>query len=94
MRAIHVPKALVCINTDIFSAEEVLEEVRACDGVEEAFRVHGVYDIVAKISGETSEILLDIVPRKIERLQSVQTTHVMLIIEPEKPARENSLIIA
>jgi DNA-binding Lrp family transcriptional regulator len=95
MRAIHVPKALVCINTDIFSAQEVLEEVRACEGVEEAFRVHGVYDIVAKISGETSESLLDIVTRKIERLQSVQTLHVMLIIEqPEKPAQENSLIIA
>jgi DNA-binding Lrp family transcriptional regulator len=94
MRAIHVPKALVCINTDIFSAEEVLEEVRACHGVEEAFRVHGVYDIVAKISGETAESLLDIVTRHIERLQSVQTTHVMLIIEPEKPAQENSLIIA
>ncbi len=89
-----MPKALVCINTDIFSSEEVLEEVKACDGVEEAFRVHGVYDIVAKISGETSESLLDIVTRKIERLPSVQTTHVMLIIEPEKTAQENSLIIA
>jgi DNA-binding Lrp family transcriptional regulator len=94
MRVIHVPKALVCINTDIFSAKEVLEEVRACDGVEEAFMVHGVYDIVAKINGETSESLLDIVTRKIERLQSVQTTHVMLIIEPEKPTQEDSLIIA
>ena len=89
-----MPKALVCINTDIFSADDVLEEVRSCEGVEEAFMVHGVYDIVAKISGETSESLLDIVTRNIERLPSVQTTHVMLIIEPEKPAQEDSLIIA
>ncbi len=89
-----MPKALVCINTEIFSTEEVLEEVKACDGVEEAFRVHGVYDIVAKISGKTSESLLDIVTRQIERISAVQTTHVMLIIEPRKQKQENSLIFA
>ncbi len=89
-----MPKALVCINTDFFAAKEVLAELRTCDEVEEAFRVHGVYDIVAKISGKTSENLLDIVTRQIERIPAVQTTHVMLIIEPRKQRQENSLIFA
>jgi DNA-binding Lrp family transcriptional regulator len=93
VRAIFVPKALVCINTEFFSSEEVLSELRVCDGVEEAFMVHGVYDIVAKISGETTESLLDIVTNYIKRIRSVQTAHIMLIV-PEKAEQEKTLIFA
>lgn len=85
-----MPKALVCINTNFFSAEEVLEELRACDGVEEAFMVHGVYEIVAKISGESTESLLEIVTNDIKRIRNVQTAHIMLIV-PEKAGRKKEL---
>jgi DNA-binding Lrp family transcriptional regulator len=84
-----VPKALVCINTDFFAAEEVLEELKACYEVEEVFRVHGVYDVVAKIRGDTTESLLETITRYIKRLRGVHTAHTMLIIESEKPAYEN-----
>ena len=52
-----MPEALVCINTSINSAEEVFEELKACREVQEAFRVHGVYDIVARVKGENFEDL-------------------------------------
>ena len=83
-----MPKALVCINTSFFAAEEVLAELKACAEVEEAFRVHGVYDIVAKIHGETTESLLDAATRYMKNLKGVQTAHTMLIIEPEKSTYE------
>ena len=89
-----MPKALVCINTDFFAAEEVLTELQACDEVEEAFRVHGVYDVVAKIHGETTESLLDTVTRYIKRLRNVQTTHTMLIIESQSSIDEEQEQIA
>jgi DNA-binding Lrp family transcriptional regulator len=88
-----MPKALVCINTDFFSADEVLAELKACDEVEEAFRVHGVYDVIAKIHAETTESLLDIVTRYIKRLRNVQTAHTMLIIEPEESKNENQVLL-
>ncbi len=88
-----MPRALVCINTDLFSAEEVLDELRACEGVEEVFRVHGVYDVIAKIHGETTENLVDIVTRHIKRLRNVQTAHTMLIIEPEKPTYQKEVLL-
>jgi DNA-binding Lrp family transcriptional regulator len=87
-------RALVCINTDFFAADEVLNMLKACGEVEEAFRVHGVYDIVAKIKGETTESLLDTVTRYIKRLQSVQTAHIMLIIEPKKSTNERQVLLA
>ncbi len=88
-----MPKALVCINTDFFAAEEVLAELKTCAEVEEAFRVHGAYDIVAKIQGETTENLLDIATQYIKSLRGVQTAHTMLIIEPEKSTYEKHVLL-
>ena len=88
-----MPEALVCINTSINSAEEVFEELKACREVQEAFRVHGVYDIVARVKGENFEDLVNIVNRRIKRLSQVQTILSMLIIESEKPVRNGELIL-
>jgi len=88
-----MPEALVCINPDINSAEEVFEELKACREVQEAFRVHGVYDIVARVKGENFEDLVNIVNRRIKRLSQVQTILSMLIIESEKPVRNGELIL-
>ena len=89
-----MPKALVCINTDSFAAEEVLAEIRGCPGVEEAYRVGGVYDVIAKISGATNESLFETVTRYIKTIRSVQTALTTLIIEQEKPTYEEQLLSA
>ena len=88
-----MPEALVCINTDINSAEEVFQELRACREVQEAFRVHGVYDIVARVKGENFEDLVNIVNTRIKQLSQVQTILSMLIIESEKPIRNGELLL-
>ena len=41
--------AFVLVNVEISSECEVLEASRKIDGVEEAYVVYGVYDIVAKV---------------------------------------------
>ena len=88
-----MPEALVCINTDINSAEEVFQELKACREVQEPFRVHGVYDIVARVKGENFEDLVNIVNRRIKRLSQVQTILSMLIIESGKPVRNGELVL-
>lgn len=88
-----MPKALVCINTDFYAAEEVLAELQKCKEVEEAFRVHGVYDVIAKIHAKSTEHLLDIVTRYIKRLHNVQTAHTMLIIEPDNSSKERRQLL-
>ena len=88
-----MPEALVCINTSINSAEEVFEELKACREVQEAFRVHGVYDIVVRVKGENFEDLVNIVNTRIKNLSQVQTILSMLIIESEKPVRNGELVL-
>jgi len=52
-----MPKALVCINTDSFAAEEVLEEIRIYQGVEEAYRVAASTMLSPKSAGDKRQSL-------------------------------------
>lgn len=88
-----MPKALVLIDTNAFSAKEVLQELRACDKVQECFMVTGAYDIVAKVEGETFNQLVEVINSHIKRLFQVQETLSMIIDESKKTEKENEFIV-
>jgi DNA-binding Lrp family transcriptional regulator len=76
-----MPKALVLIDTDLYSAEEVLQELMMCKEVTEVFMITGVYDVVAKVEAATFEELVGIINLKIKRLFQVQEMLSMMIVE-------------
>lgn len=78
-----MPIAFVCITTEPASMVEVLKEIRAVEGVEEAQMVYGVYDIVAKVKGETMDELKQIITEHIQRIDKVRTTFTMIVVESE-----------
>ncbi len=83
-----MPKALVLIDTDPYSAEEVLQELMVCKEVTEVFMVTGVYDVVAKVEAATFEELVSIIDRDIKRLFQVQEMLSMMIIESKAIGKE------
>ncbi len=85
-------EALVCVNTNLNSTEDVYRELRACPEIKEVFKVRGIYDIIARVKGENFEDLVNIVNRRIKRLSQVQTILSMMIIEPKGPARDELLL--
>ena len=76
-----MPVAFVLINTEIGAMEEVLKELRKMDGVEEAYSVYGVYDIVAKIRAKSMDQLKEVVTWSIRRINQVRSTLTMIVIE-------------
>ncbi len=76
-----MPIAFVLINTEIGSEGEVLKSLRNIPGVEEAYSVYGVYDIIAKVKAESMDKLKDIVTWRIRRLEKVRSTLTMIVIE-------------
>lgn len=78
-----MPKAFVLINTEIGSEVDVLKDLRKIEGVEEAYAVYGVYDIIAKVNADTMDKLKDIVTWRIRRLDKVRSTLTMIIIEEQ-----------
>lgn len=76
-----MPVAFVLINTEIGEMEEVLNELRKNEGVEEAYSVYGVYDIVAKIRAESMDQLKEVVTWSIRRINKVRSTLTMIVTE-------------
>ena len=76
--------AFVLINTELGTENEVLEQLRKIDAVEESYIVYGVYDIVAKVTADTMEKLKEIVTWKVRRLDKVRSTLTMILIEGQK----------
>ncbi|NIR14609.1 Lrp/AsnC family transcriptional regulator [Candidatus Bathyarchaeota archaeon] len=76
-----MPVAFVLINAEIGSEEEVLKSLKDVEGVEEAYVVYGVYDIVAKIKAENMGKLKDIVTWRIRRLNKVRSSLTMIVVE-------------
>jgi len=76
-----LPMAYVLINAEIGSEEAVLKSIKKVEGVEEAYIVYGVYDIVAKVKAETMDRLKEIVTWRIRRLDKVRSTLTMIVVE-------------
>lgn len=76
--------ALVLINTETGSEQEVLDELRKIDAVKESYMVYGVYDIVAMVGADTMDKLKDIVTWNVRRLDKVRSTLTMIVIGEEK----------
>jgi len=83
-----LPIAFVLINAEIGSEGEILKELKKIEGVNEAYSVYGVYDVIAKVEADSMDKLKDIVTWRIRRLEKVRSTLTMIVIEampkPEK----------
>ncbi|MEM0065704.1 MAG: Lrp/AsnC ligand binding domain-containing protein [Sulfolobales archaeon] len=73
--------AIVLLNTDIGSEDEVLEQLSRIDGVIEASVVYGVYDVVVKVRAKTIEELKEIITNRIRKLSKVKSTLTMIVVE-------------
>ncbi|MEZ0289950.1 MAG: Lrp/AsnC ligand binding domain-containing protein [Sulfolobales archaeon] len=77
-------KALVLINIEIGSEEEVLARLREIPNVKETYLVYGVYDIVAVIEAQTQDELREIVVKYVRRIPKIRSTTTMMVIEEFK----------
>ena len=73
--------AFVLISTRTGSETDVLKKVRGINGVEEAFVVYGVYDIVAKLKAKTMGELKEIVLQCIRKRSSITSTLTLIVAE-------------
>jgi DNA-binding Lrp family transcriptional regulator len=75
--------AFVCINIEPASMAEVLHKVRAIEGVEEAEMTYGVYDVIAKVKGDTFDKLEEIITERIRKVERVQSTVTLMVVGSE-----------
>ncbi|MCH8972940.1 MAG: Lrp/AsnC ligand binding domain-containing protein [Thaumarchaeota archaeon] len=84
-----MPIAYVLLNSDLGNDESIINEVKKILDVEsevnyEVRGVYGVYDIILKISADNAEALRSIITNKIRKINKVQSTLTMMVIEEQE----------
>jgi len=73
--------AFVLMNTEPGSAGDVLKDLKKVEGVDEAFILYGVYDIIAKVSAKSMDHLNEIVTWHIRKIDKIRQTLTMTVIQ-------------
>lgn len=76
-----MPMAYVLLNTEIGSEHDVLSLLKKTEGVQEAFSLVGLYDIIARVKADTLNKLLQIIN---ERFQTSKVLSKSTIIVSER----------
>jgi len=84
-----VPTAYVLLNSDLGSDETIISKVKEILDNEENIKyevqgVYGVYDIVLKVTSDNSEKLRGVITNKIRKIDKVQSTLTMMVIEEQE----------
>ena len=84
-----MPISYVLINSNLGTDIEIIEKIKemmlAQDDVKlEIQGVYGVYDVIVKLSSDDSEKLKSIVTNDIRKIENVQSTLTMLVIEQQE----------
>jgi DNA-binding Lrp family transcriptional regulator len=72
--------AYVLLNTEIGAEREVLKALRKTEGVQEAFSLFGIYDIIARVKAETEDKLTQIINQELQ-LSKVNSKLTVIVTE-------------
>jgi DNA-binding Lrp family transcriptional regulator len=77
-----VERAFVLINTDDHIDDDmVLAQLRKIEGISEAYKISGIYNILVKVEAETMDKVAKVVNYKLKNLKNIQSTLTMVAIK-------------
>ncbi|NDB46291.1 MAG: Lrp/AsnC family transcriptional regulator, partial [Nitrososphaeria archaeon] len=84
-----MPIAFILLNSDLGSDQEIITKLKEMLAVEKGIKsevqgVYGIYDIVVKIEAASSDLLRSIITSKIRKIDKVQSTLTMMVIEEQE----------
>ena len=71
--------AFVLLNVEIGLEEKMMDALKAIPEVKEAYLVHGVYDIIARVESDTMSNLKEAISMKIRKIEKVRSTLTMIV---------------
>jgi DNA-binding Lrp family transcriptional regulator len=76
-----VERAFVLINTsDCTNDDLLLVQLKKIDGISEAYKVSGIYNIFVKVEAETMDRVGKVVNYRLKNLKNIQSTLTMVAI--------------
>jgi DNA-binding Lrp family transcriptional regulator len=78
---IMVEKAFVLINTnDDIDDDLLLAQLKKIDGISEAYKVSGIYNILIKVEADTMDKVAKVVNYRLKNLKNIRSTLTMVAI--------------
>jgi DNA-binding Lrp family transcriptional regulator len=85
-----MPSAYVLLNCELGCEAVVIDEIRTLSHVSEVNRVYGSsYDMIIKVSAETTDKLNQIISSKIRRIEKVKAIQTMMVIDGQQVEKSN-----
>jgi len=83
-----VPTAYILINSDLGTDVSIIEYLNKTLSAEKDIQfevdgVYGVYDIIVKLTSENGETLRGIITNKVRKIDHVQSTLTMMVIDEQ-----------
>ena len=84
-----MPIAFILLNSDLGSDQEIVTKIKEILAVEKGLKynvqgVYGIYDIVVKIESDNSDHLRSVITNKIRKIDKVQSTLTMMVIDEQE----------
>ena len=76
-----MPAAFVLLNTEIGAEAEVVRALKEVEGVETAFNLWGIYDIIARVKADSMDKLTHIINKQIDEIEKIHSKLTMVISE-------------
>jgi DNA-binding Lrp family transcriptional regulator len=84
-------KAYILIKAAVGQEDHVLKKMIELSVTEEAHKVFGAYDIIAEVRGRDMETLVEIITEKVRKINGIEDTESILVIDSEIDMTATSL---
>ena len=85
-----MPSAYVLITCELGYEDQTMSKLNKLTGVD-ATRLDGAYDIIAKINVESTEILTKIIGLDMKKMDRIQSTVTLIVIEEDQHKEESRI---
>lgn len=76
--------AVVLLNTDLGVSDEVINNLRSIEGVEEAHALYGVYDLLVKVKADSIDDLKAVTKKRIKKVAGVTSSLTLMVTDSAK----------
>ncbi len=76
--------SFLLINCDFPFAQDVISELEKVPEIVDIYKLHGMYDIIARVESNNEQDLNEIVMVRVRKIEKIKSTLTMIIVKGNK----------
>jgi DNA-binding Lrp family transcriptional regulator len=80
--------AFLFINAELLFIDDVINKLKGVPEIADAYKVQGIYDIIARVNSDTEEKLKELVSERIRRIDKITGTVTVIIAKEIEESKQ------